>query len=366
MAESSVVAVDVPAPSPAPVVEAPVAAAVAPVVAPVVVAPVVPVVAPVVVAPVVVAPVVAATVVVAPVVAVDAQKWADIEAEEDFAPSFEPTYGVTGFESKPDKGGVKTVTNYTKNSKGETIKSVKRVKVTRKHHRINKAVYHRAQRMVAFGLEASDNGDADDAAYTAIPLDNYIIEVPKNIRTSHFRTMNNEDDDTYYFMDLSNFTKPTRDLKQKFKALSDSINSGANAGGEGGGGEQDGGDAKEKKGDDEEKPTRYVPPAKRAGRDGSDARTMEQQQKEECTVRVTNLSEDVKETDLTDLFGTAGKIHRVYLAKHKETKFSKGFAFITYMRREEAARAITDLNRHGYDNLLLNVEWAKPSNRERT
>eukprot|EP00922_Rhytidocystis_sp_ex-Travisia-forbesii_P053724 GHVS01079733.1.p1 GENE.GHVS01079733.1~~GHVS01079733.1.p1 ORF type:complete len:218 (+),score=47.85 GHVS01079733.1:464-1117(+) len=217
--------------------------------------------------------------------------------------------------------------------------------------------------MVAFGLEASEAADVDDAAYTAIPLDNYIIEVPKNVRTSHLRA-NNEDDDSYYFMDLSNYAKPTRDLKQKFKALTQSINAATGEGTGEDGKEGDG--AKDKKADDEDKPTRYVPPAKRAGRDGTDARTMEQQQKEECTVRVTNLSEDVKETDLTDLFGTAGKIHRVYLAKHKETKFSKGFAFITYTRREEAAHAIDKLNRHGYDNLLLNVEWAKPSNRERT
>lgn len=41
------------------------------------------------------------------------------------------------------------------------------------------------------------------------------------------------------------------------------------------------------------------------------------QQKDDCTVRVTNLSEETKEDDLEDLFGRIGKISRIYLAKDK-------------------------------------------------
>ncbi|KFG59547.1 translation initiation factor 3 subunit, partial [Toxoplasma gondii RUB] len=107
---------------------------------------------------------------------------------------------------------------------------------------------------------------------------------------------------------------------------------------------------------------KYIP---RARREGETLKDVENRRREECTIRVTNLSEDVKDEDLTELFGKIGKIDRIYLAKHKEKKCSKGFAFITYQRREDAVRAIRQLNRHGYDNLLLNVEWAKPSNRDR-
>ena len=42
----------------------------------------------------------------------------------------------------------------------------------------------------------------------------------------------------------------------------------------------------------------------------------------------------------------------------------KGFAFINYYRQEDAAKAITTLNGFGYDHLILNVEWAKPSTRQ--
>lgn len=83
--------------------------------------------------------------------------------------------------------------------------------------------------------------------------------------------------------------------------------------------------------------------------------------KDDSTVRVTNLSEETKEADLEDLFGRIGKVLRIYLAKDKETKSSKGFAFITYEDRRSAEKAIRTLDRHGYDNLLLKVEWAKPT-----
>ena len=42
-----------------------------------------------------------------------------------------------------------------------------------------------------------------------------------------------------------------------------------------------------------------------------------------ATIRVTNLSEDTRESDLQDLFRPFGTIQRVYLAKDKETQQSK-------------------------------------------
>jgi translation initiation factor 3 subunit G len=78
-------------------------------------------------------------------------------------------------------------------------------------------------------------------------------------------------------------------------------------------------------------------------------------------VRVTNLSEDTKESDLQDLFRPFGPINRIYLAKDKHTGLSKGFAFISFIRREDAQRAIDKLDGYGYDNLILHLEWARPS-----
>ncbi|XP_053226805.1 eukaryotic translation initiation factor 3 subunit G [Podarcis raffonei] len=107
---------------------------------------------------------------------------------------------------------------------------------------------------------------------------------------------------------------------------------------------------------------KYVPPSLR---DGATRRGESMQPNrradDNATIRVTNLSEDTRETDLQELFRPFGSISRIYLAKDKTTGQSKGFAFISFHRREDAARAIAGVSGFGYDHLILNVEWAKPS-----
>lgn len=104
---------------------------------------------------------------------------------------------------------------------------------------------------------------------------------------------------------------------------------------------------------------KYVPPNIRAGGRGE---SMPDRKRTEDTaaIRVSNLSENVVESDLQDLFRHFGTIARIYLAKDKQTNQCKGFAFINYYKKEDAAKAIQALNGYGYDHLILNVEWAKP------
>lgn len=78
-------------------------------------------------------------------------------------------------------------------------------------------------------------------------------------------------------------------------------------------------------------------------------------------MRVSNLSEDVKDSDLRELFRRFGAIQRIYLAKDRETHQSRGFAFINFFAREDAQKAIDKLDGHGYDHLILSVSWATPS-----
>jgi len=111
---------------------------------------------------------------------------------------------------------------------------------------------------------------------------------------------------------------------------------------------------------------KYVPPSMRkGGPTGESDRGGERGRRDEsATIRVTNLSEDTKESDLSDLFRTFGPISRIYLAKDKITGLSKGFAFINFMYREDAGKAIERLSgKFGYDHLILHLEWAKPSNK---
>merc|ERR1719154_53198 len=110
--------------------------------------------------------------------------------------------------------------------------------------------------------------------------------------------------------------------------------------------------------------SKYVQPNLRGGEGATQRRgeTMQSRRTDEAaTVRVTNLSEDTQESDLQELFRPFGQIARIYLAKDKITNQSKGFAFISYIKRDDAARAIKALQGFGYDHLILNVEWAKPS-----
>ncbi|KAB7495557.1 Eukaryotic translation initiation factor 3 subunit G [Armadillidium nasatum] len=105
-------------------------------------------------------------------------------------------------------------------------------------------------------------------------------------------------------------------------------------------------------------PGKYVPPSMREGGSKKGESMISNRRDETATVRVTNLSENTREQDLQELFRPFGEISRIFLAKDKFTMASKGFAFINYKRRDDAARAIQVINGFGYDHLILNVEWA--------
>lgn len=107
---------------------------------------------------------------------------------------------------------------------------------------------------------------------------------------------------------------------------------------------------------------KYIPPSMReGGNKRGESMNSRSRGDDQATIRVSNLSEDTRESDLQDLFSPFGKILRIFLAKDKVTGQSKGFAYINFSRREEAAKAIEGVSGYGYDHLILSVEWAKPS-----
>jgi len=107
---------------------------------------------------------------------------------------------------------------------------------------------------------------------------------------------------------------------------------------------------------------KYVPPFMKEGAKMRGESMMGARGRDDyATVRVTNLSESTRESDLEDLFRPFGSLSRTFLAKDKQTGLSKGFAFISFHRQESAEQAIEALNGFGYDHLILKVEWSKPS-----
>jgi translation initiation factor 3 subunit G len=58
-----------------------------------------------------------------------------------------------------------------------------------------------------------------------------------------------------------------------------------------------------------------------------------------ATLRVTNVSEFAEEQEMRDLFSRFGHVTRVFLAKDRETGRAKGFAFVSFADRADAAIA---------------------------
>lgn len=107
----------------------------------------------------------------------------------------------------------------------------------------------------------------------------------------------------------------------------------------------------------------YVPPALRNG--GGAAGAGERmggkfgERDDFATLRVTNVSEMAEEGELRDMFERFGRVTRVFLAKDRETGMAKGFAFISFVDREDAVKACNKMDGYGFKHLILRVEFAK-------
>ncbi|KAI9613824.1 hypothetical protein H4Q26_009674 [Puccinia striiformis f. sp. tritici PST-130] len=110
---------------------------------------------------------------------------------------------------------------------------------------------------------------------------------------------------------------------------------------------------------------KYVPPSQRDGAKRGDS--MQKPNRDDLpTLRVTNLSEDVQESDLWDLFGRFGRISRIYVGKDQETGLCKGFAFVSFEDRVEAEKAMKKINGLPYDHLILGCMWSLPRGERET
>jgi len=110
---------------------------------------------------------------------------------------------------------------------------------------------------------------------------------------------------------------------------------------------------------------KYVPPSLRGnpGEIKKRGDSMgETRDKDFASLRVSNLSEETHDTDLRELFRRFGPVHRIFLAKDKNTNVSKGYAYVSYYNVQDAENAIKHLNGYGYDNLILQVEWSARQN----
>jgi translation initiation factor 3 subunit G len=290
------------------------------------------------------------------------RKWADVDEEDEEVPG-SPTgksggLGGTGtrFETKPDQDGIKTVVEYVEKN-GQTYKVTRRVRVTTVVKRINAAIKERKS-MQKFGKAATCDERTEASLCTKTEE-----EVPIELTKKNAVSLSAKDDAEAKFFEQS--LAITESLFKEKKVWTD-MNRERQV-------EREAPPAEEKKTDAGASSTpaapgaagpgaaqegKYLPPSLRGKGDGKgkDGKGGDQ----EASLRITNLSESCREGDLQDLFSTIGRLQRVYLAKDPATGLSRGFAFVTYYTREDAQKAIDKLNKHPYDNLILQVQFAKP------
>jgi len=256
--------------------------------------------------------------------------WADDEDDEE-----QPAPDV----SYDPKTSTKIVTTYKKNEKGQTVKVIAHYKVT-VHHSVRSPAIDKRKQWQKFGMCAGLPPGLEKGI-TEVSPDDFDLQlgpqVKQEVKEEKSVNINVECRVCKKKGDHYTANCPLKDIlrNQKEEETEKVETVGAE---------------------------KYRIPNRRGGAGaGSEDRTESSGRDELPTVRVSNLSEGAFENDLQELFKPFGPIQRVFIAKDKITGASRGFGFVTFYHREDAAKAISKLDGHGYDHLILHLEWALPS-----
>lgn len=103
---------------------------------------------------------------------------------------------------------------------------------------------------------------------------------------------------------------------------------------------------------------KYVPPSMRKGAILNESSFVSME--EGTQLRIQNLSESTTEQDFHDLVRPFGYVQKIFLGRDRQQDICKGFGFVTFRTHADAAAALKALNKHRYDYLILDVQWAKP------
>lgn len=80
----------------------------------------------------------------------------------------------------------------------------------------------------------------------------------------------------------------------------------------------------------------------------------------ECKLFVGNLSYQTRESDLRTHFSAAGEVTSVNLMLDKFTGKSRGFAFVEFATKEDAAKAVEMFHHKDFQGRALTVNVARP------
>ncbi len=75
---------------------------------------------------------------------------------------------------------------------------------------------------------------------------------------------------------------------------------------------------------------------------------------------ISNLSYNISDEDLKQLFADYGEITSAKVIMDRETGRSRGFGFVELSDDELAKKAIEELNQASYDGKVINITEARP------
>mmetsp|Transcript_49339 Transcript_49339/g.54957 ORF Transcript_49339/g.54957 Transcript_49339/m.54957 type:complete len:327 (-) Transcript_49339:198-1178(-) len=284
------------------------------------------------------------------------QRWGDVldddSDEEDIDQNQQSHITAAGglvipptHKSRIDSKGIQIVTSYRQHpsNASQLLKTITKVKVNTEKGREAKAVEKRRQ-WKKFGNALKDGAEGAQRS-TIISKDDICIEDPN--ADNDLQEEDAAKDISCNFNVFWNKQKQ-RQLERKYGVdgsdLSAAVENGWNVVGPG-----------------EKGAGKYIPPSKRVAATASGDGVKLAERTDDLSIRVTNISQNTTEADLQDLFKPFGRISRVYLAKDKETLKSRGFAFVSFVHKDDAARPMEKLQGFGYDHLILKLEWARPT-----
>jgi len=290
--------------------------------------------------------------------------WADDEEFDD--PTVLPPQQIIA-----NADGTKTIVTYRLSDTGKKIKTTRKIRTTIVKEHVNPRVAERKE-WAKFGAEKG-NAPGPDLSTTSVG-ENIIFRPSTNWKATQ---KEDESPESKLKVQLKDKKVACRICKGDhftarcpFKDTLPPMDDSAAATGSGAAGDSDaGGDLGGGGGAGQKAGGAYVAPHLRGkGRSaagesmaGTGGFGKDRERDDLATLRVTNVSEFAEEQDLRDMFERFGRVTRVFLAKDRDTGRAKGFAFVSYADRGDAARACEKMDGYGYSHLILRVEFAKRS-----
>jgi len=293
-----------------------------------------------------------------------AVNWGDVDGDGDDDGPMTPAHSASASaglaiapvvpvvsQSKVDAKGIKTVVEFGTNAQGEKIRITRKIKVSTKPVRVNRHVLDRQQWEKFGDCKGVPRGPEQNITYQSFEIIHLDLRPKKREEEKDEGGLESKLSGTSSIVVCRNCGETGHwtlkcPKRQNIVAFADKdaliSSSGPSAGGSSVAGTG----------------SKYVPMHMREGAGAKPAATMGRD--DAYTLRVTNLSEEVTEADLQELISRFGHTQRIYLARDRQTGESRGFAFVNFSMRQDAERCIEKLNGHGYANLILHVEWAKP------